>query len=62
MFKKLLLQLLNILTRTLSYVPALIYGYIFSEFFTKYAVIHLEPPTDVLLKEFMNLKTMLKLS
>lgn len=35
MISKYLAIVLSLLSRAISYVPALIYGYIYSEFFTK---------------------------
>jgi hypothetical protein len=44
--QKWLLYLLSVLTSVVSYIPAAIYHYVYTEWFTKYSPIHSEPPTD----------------
>jgi len=44
-FHKYLSLFLSTIMAVVSYVPVLIYSYIFSEFFTKYHSTHLEPHT-----------------
>lgn len=35
MFKELILQLVQSFAKIVGYIPALVYGYIYSEYFTK---------------------------
>lgn len=44
--KKYLTLAFTTLMSVVGYVPALIYSYVFSEFFTKYLPSHAEQPTD----------------
>ena len=44
--RKSLLHLVTVLTAIIGYIPAAIYAYIYSEFFTKYTCIYAEPPTN----------------
>lgn len=44
--QKWLLYILSLLTAAISYVPAAIYHYVYTEWFTKYLPPHSEPLTD----------------
>lgn len=39
MIKKFVLQFISIASQIIGYIPALVYGYIFSEYFTKYYMV-----------------------
>ena len=51
---KYLLYLLSLLASSISYIPATIYQYVYSEFFTKYTPSYPELPTD---KSVLEIKT-----
>ncbi len=40
MIKKLFSQFLTLISQILGYIPSLIYGYIYSEYFTKYFFVY----------------------
>jgi hypothetical protein len=44
--KKTLLYILSVIGAAISYVPAAIYAYFYSEFFTKYHSFYEDAPTD----------------
>jgi hypothetical protein len=44
--KKTLIHLLSLLGSIMSYIPAAIYAYVYSHFFTKYSLCHPEKLTD----------------